>query len=121
MRLQFAALILLAFTATPAVAAQKVSGDWMLNVEEDKFSDDAKPNVVAMRANSTGDFLALRCLQGRFSLALAGQKYETGDRFVVLLRVDKYPPDSTVGAAISELLLEIESEPKVGNEMLKGR
>jgi hypothetical protein len=92
MRLQFAALILLAFTATPAVAAQKVSGDWMLNVEEDKFSDDAKPNVVAMRANSTGDFLALRCLQGRFSLALAGQKYETGDRFVVLLRVDKYPP-----------------------------
>ena len=108
--------------AAPAAAQQKpqMIGDWMLNIEADRFSDSAA-NVIAMTANPTGEFIAVRCLQKQISIALGGIRYKTGDRFLIKFRADKNEVFDSDAFAISEFVLQIDTNPEMVREMLAAK
>jgi len=104
--------------ASVATAAQQRVGDWLVDAEADRFSEE-KTTVVALTIADDGA-LAVRCLRGELSLALLG-KYRTGDLFVVKFRADRNAVIETVAKAISDDVMEIVTMPRMVRQMLSAR
>jgi hypothetical protein len=104
-----------------AYAESKAFGDWIVNVDRDRFTD--KNNVVAIHFSNDGA-VAMRCLAGNLSLALtqARTKYTEGDIFGVDLRIDRQPVVETSGTAIgSEFIEVIDGAAEIIKEIPDGR
>ena len=103
--------------AAGAQERKQVIGNWMVTVEQDRFGDGSR--AIAMTVQS-GNILALRCLQKKMSLALLG-KYKPGDIYVIKFRVDRADVVDTVGMAISDEVLQIETTPQMVRQMSTGK
>ncbi|MGH6684998.1 MAG: hypothetical protein ACRECA_13955 [Pseudolabrys sp.] len=115
------ALMVSLVTAWGAKASQREVGDWLVTSMADRFSEVPTTNVVAIRVNEAGVFLAVRCLRGKLSLAMGGEKYESGDSFLVKFRVDDKPVIDTAARAISEDVMQISVQPGMVQQMIAGR
>jgi hypothetical protein len=91
-------------------AETKKIGVWQVNVDLDRFSD--RINLVASTLNANG-FLAIRCLDGIRSIAVAEarKKYQEGDVFDVQLRVDRQSVLQTTGTVIGDTFIEMANPP----------
>ncbi|MFA6265968.1 MAG: hypothetical protein WC670_09680 [Pseudolabrys sp.] len=110
----------LLLSASAAVAASKVIGNWMVNIEADRFSDSTM-NVVAITSGKSGGILAVRCLGGDLSIALGGPKFDTGDKFLIKFRTDKRPVVDTIAVAVSETFVEVDTTKEMVREMLTAK
>jgi hypothetical protein len=95
----------------------KVIGNWIVRIESDPFND-GQAKVVAMTRGNGASVLAVRCMGGELSVALGGDKYDAGDLFQIKFRADKLATIDTAAAAISSVVLQLETPPAMLRHML---
>jgi hypothetical protein len=101
----------------------RIIGNWMVSAKQDRFGDGGA--FVAM----TGDgavALAVRCLQKDLSIGVIElgddpKPMEKGDVYELKFRVDAQPIVDADGVAISERLIQVETEKSLVKSMRDGK
>jgi hypothetical protein len=101
----------------------RIIGNWMVSAKQDRFGDGGA--FVAM----TGDgavALAVRCLQKDLSIGVIElgddpKPMEKGDVYELKFRVDTQPIVDAEGIAISERLIQVETEKSLVKSMRDGK
>lgn len=121
--------VLIAGLAIPmtfsSAAAQKVVGDWLVQIEADRFGDGGTD--VAMTASATTAVaFAVRCIRREWSLAVLDlssdpKPLKSGSAFAFKFRVDQNVVVKGYGAAVNERLIQLETETNLVSQILKGK
>jgi hypothetical protein len=101
----------------------RMIGNWMTSAKEDRFGDGG--TFVAIVADGSV-VLAVRCIQKTLSLGIGEIGFDQkpiakGDLFLLKFRVDALPVVETVGSAISERLIQIETERALVKSIRDGK
>jgi hypothetical protein len=102
---------------------QRVVGNWITSAKEDRFGDGG--TFVAITGE--GDVgLAVRCLQKNLSIGVLEigddpKPIEKGDLFKFKFRVDAQPVIEAAGMAISDRLIQVETEKATVKAIRDGR
>ncbi|WFU44106.1 hypothetical protein QA640_17635 [Bradyrhizobium sp. CB82] len=125
-----ATMLLAATVCAHAKDERQVVGSWLIDNKEDRFGNGgtfiaAVPDVSAS-ANS-GTALVVRCIEKDLSIALLDsaqidpKPLKIGTAYVVKLRTDTEPVMTTVGKAINERLIQVETQADMVRTIRKGR
>jgi hypothetical protein len=98
----------------------RVIGNWLLRVDDDRFSDGK--TVIAITAQGS-TLLAVRCIQKNFSLAISAPAggFEADDTVAIKFRADANPIVETTGAPINKAIIEVVATPDMRRELLTAR
>jgi hypothetical protein len=101
----------------------RIIGNWMTSAKEDRFGDGG--TFIAATGDG-GIILAVRCLQKTLSIGImeAGndpKPIEKGDFFLLKFRVDEQPIVESAGIAISDRLIQVETEKALIKSIRDGK
>jgi hypothetical protein len=110
----------LAGGAGAAVARGSLVGNWYVTVEEDRFGDGG--TALAVTQSRSGDAMfAVRCIRRKWSLALMAGKVNPGEVFLIRMRVDRGDIADAAAAAISDAVVQIETDAATVSKIAGGR
>lgn len=106
------AVMMCAASQAAADYKNRIIGNWLVSAEEDRFGDGG---VFVALTDNDAFALAVRCLRKNLSLGVLDVSSDpnpltTGESFKFAFRVDKNPVIETKGVAISQRMIQIETE-----------
>jgi len=93
------------------IVAVLLSG-WTTSNKEDHFGEGGTFSAVTLEQTG-GPGLVVKCVERRLAVRLVsggGDMFKTGTSYVVKLRADKGPITTTAGKAISERIIQLETQ-----------
>jgi hypothetical protein len=104
---------------------RQIVGSWVVTDSDDRFGKGGTFTAAAFdEGMSTA--LVIRCIEKDLSIAILDaandpRPLDVGTTFVVKLRTDKEPVMTSIGKAISERLIQVETQADMVRTIRKGR